>query len=128
METLVLPNYIRCSIVIYCTYLSQLHIPDGVCSLEGLSIYADLLRELYLPRTVIDLGDYSWCNNLSTLYVPDSLKVKLESYDSRGACKTSCKGGAASSLPTIRCRMGNEDVAPTWFCKCLFNRAYSSFV
>ena len=28
-------------------------------------------------------------------------------------------GGAASSLPTIRRRMGNEDVAPPWFCKSL---------
>ena len=37
----------------------------------------------------------------------------------RGACKTSCMGGAASPLPTIRRRAGNEDVAPPWFCKCL---------
>ena len=28
-------------------------------------------------------------------------------------------GGAASSLPTIRRRTGNEDVAPPRFCKCL---------
>ena len=30
----------------------------------------------------------------------------------RGACKTSCMGGAASSLPAICRRTGNEDVVP----------------
>ena len=39
----------------------------------------------------------------------------------RGACKTSCMGGAASSLPAIRRRTGNEDVAPPGFCKRLPN-------
>ena len=31
-------------------------------------------------------------------------------------------GWAASPLPAIRRRMGNEDVAPPWFCKCLYKR------
>ena len=30
-------------------------------------------------------------------------------------------GGAASPLPAIRRRTGNEDVAPPGFCKCLYN-------
>ena len=30
-------------------------------------------------------------------------------------------GGAASSLPAIRRRTGNEDVATPGFCKCLYN-------
>ena len=30
-------------------------------------------------------------------------------------------GGATSPLTAIRRRMGNEDVAPPWFCKCLYN-------
>jgi hypothetical protein len=29
-------------------------------------------------------------------------------------------GRAASPLPMIRCSMGNEDVTPPWFCKCLY--------
>jgi len=40
----------------------------------------------------------------------------------RGACKTSSMGGAASPLPAIRRRTGNEDVAPPWFCKCFYKR------
>ena len=53
--------------------------------------------------------------------------TSMRSHNCKGVCRTSCMGGAASPLPTIRCRMGNEDVAPPWFCKCLSNRAYSSF-
>ena len=37
----------------------------------------------------------------------------------RDTCKTSCMGGAASSLPAICRCTGNEDVAPPGFCKCL---------
>ena len=33
----------------------------------------------------------------------------------------SAPGGAASPLPAIRRRTGNEDVAPPGFCKCLYN-------
>ena len=44
----------------------------------------------------------------------------------RGTCKTSCMGGAASSLPAIRHHTGNEDVAPPWFCKCLYKLWTSS--
>ena len=47
--------------------------------------------------------------------------VSSQSPDLRGTCKISCMGGAASSLPAICRRMGNEDVAPPWFCKCLKN-------
>ena len=42
----------------------------------------------------------------------------------RGTCKTSCMGGAASSLPAIRRCTGNEDVAHpgfAGFCKHLYN-------
>ena len=39
----------------------------------------------------------------------------------RDTCKTSCMGGAASSLPAIRRCTGNEDVASPGFCKCLYN-------
>ena len=50
-----------------------------------------------------------------------SERCEYENKYYRGACKTSCMGGAASPLPAIRRRTGNEDVAPPGFCKCLYN-------
>ena len=37
-------------------------------------------------------------------------------------------GGAASSLLTIRCHTGNEDVAPPWFCKCPYGLVRYDFI
>ena len=81
VETLILPRGGLFS-NIDASWLKWLYIPDGVTRFAVRFDGCDRLRELFLPRTVVDLGDYSWCNNLSALYVPDSLKVKLESYDS----------------------------------------------
>jgi len=87
IETLILPNCFASAIGIEINAPAQLHIPDGTYTFEGLNFSPydddDDLRDLYLPRSMVDLGDYSWCDSLylDVLYLPDSLKSKIESYN-----------------------------------------------
>ena len=84
-----------------------------------------LVRKVFLLLLSL-LGDLeSWRyggTNLLNSQSPKLPEAKAMKPSYRGACKTSCMGGAASSLPAIRRRMGNEDVAPPWFCKCLYKQ------
>ena len=52
----------------------------------------DLNCAIIAGCAVLDVGNYR-LNSVGFFY--------------RGTCKTSCMGGVASSLPAIRCRMGN---------------------
>ena len=70
---------------------------------------------------LLHLGVHMWGDwTADQSCIPNSPEEFAKMYpDYRGTCKTSCMGGAASSLPAICRRMGNEDVAPPWFCKRL---------
>ena len=89
------------------------------CFYEGLEIGLGARFQDYIFGEIDKLEDNAGIDEVHFGYYRALANRFHQSIYYRGACKTSCMGGAASSLPAICRRTGNEDVAPPGFCKCL---------